>query len=52
MKKVARPAKGNDQAPKPLLGNSKHIHGITSVDNAGGHGPDPVNPGKASKKGK
>ncbi len=47
-----KPAKGNDQLPKPVLGNSKLIHGKTSVDNAGGQGPSPVNPGKASKKGK
>jgi hypothetical protein len=43
-----RKTKGNDQAPKPVLGNSKFIHGKTSVDNAGGQGPDPVK----TKKGK
>lgn len=47
-----RPAKGNDQKPKPVLGNSSIIHGKTSVDNAGGQGPSPVNPGKSRKKGK
>lgn len=36
---------------KPILGNSKIIHGKTSVDNMGGANPSPVNPGKASKKG-
>jgi hypothetical protein len=42
----------NDQKPKPMLGNDPRLHGKTSVDNAGGANPPPVNPGKARKKGK
>lgn len=45
-------SRGNDQKKKPVLGNSTVIHGKTSVDNAGGHGPDPVNPGKPRKQNK
>lgn len=47
-------ARGNDQKPKPKLGNSPYIHGKTSVDNAaaGSGWPDTVNPGKARKRGK
>lgn len=46
------PAKFNDQKPKPPLGNTKGLHGKVNTDNAGGANPPPVNPGKASKKGK
>lgn len=53
MKKEKRRPRGNDQKPKPVLGNSKIIHGKTSVDNAGGLGPDPVKlvNNKSSKRG-
>lgn len=45
-------ARLNDQKPKPALGNNKGLHGKVNTDNAGGANPPPVNPGKASKKGK
>ncbi len=51
MAKVQRiTSRGNDQKPKPLLGNSPLLHGKVNTDNAGGANPSPVNPGKASKK--
>lgn len=39
--------KGNDQKPKPRLGNDPNLHGKTSVDNMGGANPSPI---KTSKK--
>ena len=42
-------ARLNDQAPKPRLGNDPNLHGKTSVDNAGGANPPPVNPSKKRK---
>ncbi len=40
--KPVKDGKGNDQKPKPILGNSKNVHGRTDVDYAGGQGPGPV----------
>jgi len=42
MKAKKGPAKGNDQKPKPKLGNSTMVHGITSVDSSGGPGTGPI----------
>ncbi len=39
----------NDQKPKPKLGNDPKLHGKTSVDNAGGANPRPVNPSKKKR---
>ena len=44
------PARLNDQKPKPRLGNDPHLHGKSSVDNAGGANPPTVNPSKKKRK--
>ncbi len=35
---------------KPKLGNDPHLHGKTSVDNAGGANPPSINPSKKKKR--
>jgi len=40
----------NDQKPKPRLGNDPNLHGKTSVDNAGGANPPPLNPSNKKRK--
>ena len=46
---MSKKTKLNDQAPKPILGNSPVAHGRVNTDDAGGSGPSKNRPVKPQK---